>query len=1324
MARSVDSSNISPLVLDLDGDGIEVFGISDETHVVFDHDGDGVKNGTGWVSSDDGLLVMDRNGNGTIDNGSELFGVYTEVDGARASNGFIALEDQDTNSDGIFDSADTNFSNVRVWKDLNGNGISESFELFTLEEMGIVSFNLNYTSRTTATTGGNVSIATSTFTKTDGSLGRVDDINFITNNFYREFKDTLPLDEIAISLPDIQGSGMVRDLAEASMLSSDLQENLVSMINQGYISKDDLMTQIDAILLQWADTSSMKSSIDVTNDMGKTLIYVPYGGSNIKVPLVEMLNDQAGVSFSEDYEIIQDQANEISRKIEILERFNNDLFLVIHDNIFQGTGDTRLTTDITSFNVLRGGNSIDIGSTPYIFAHLSPYQFKYIEQSYDALKDSIYSGLVLQTRLKPYIDAIDFVIDESGFAFDMSQITGMLNNLAATDIKNAIIDWDDIVYYTQEKLDLVDDSAMVDLRSWFDTMVRNPLLSDELKQLDGLMLHNGILNVQNNNDNTVSVIISADIPISSSGDDYITGSRGIDIFDGGDGNDTIITSTGADILKGGKGNDTLIASSENDTLDGGMGNDILQGGVDNDLYLFSRDSGHDTIFDSAYYYGYTGSDYYNAGNDTIQFGEGISADDVVARVVGNDLILALREEGKSFDELSDTITITDWYNVNNRIENIVFADGTVLNSSSSILALMGTDVDDTIVWTEEALTIDAKGGNDTITVNNAVANNIHGGEGNDSITTGSGADTLYGGAGDDVLASSSGNDTVYGDEGDDFIRGGNGIDILYGGEGNDFILGDDETTAKDAGYADILIGGAGDDVLRGGSGDDTYVFNRGDGHDTIYDNERYVSYDSYYNAGNDTIQFGEGISADDVVARVVGNDLILALREEGKSFDELSDTITITDWYNVNNRIENIVFADGTVLNSSSSILALMGTDVDDTIVWTEEALTIDAKGGNDTITVNNAVANNIHGGEGNDSITTGSGADTLYGGAGDDVLQGGTGNDTYVFNLGDGKDTIYENLSSNNELTFNSGSGQLSTTQIVKTATTGQQVSISFEMTWDGSNYSMPVGFYQYDLFLYDGRFGFNTGYGDLYGISNSSFLMNSTHMITAVFTQGNVLANKLYIDGIEQSLSQQFKSPINSSANITKELNFGGWDINSSYSFGGVIDNIQLHDRALTTAEINLVNQGEVINNGLIANYDFEGETPYSDKSGNNHTASGVGTEIISSSNYIIRSNDTIQFGEGIGESSVAFYMNGNNLVVSYGDNDLITVTNQSVTNNAIEKFTLSDGNYLTSNDLNTIIQSMNAYATANDIAIESIESVKANQDLMNIVAAGWHQ
>ena len=96
---------LDPLTFDLDGDGIETVGINSTNPIYFDHDGDGNKTSTGWIRPDDGFLTLDRNGNGTIDNGTELFGDSTPIDdgqgGVRnAADGFEALQAQDTNSDG------------------------------------------------------------------------------------------------------------------------------------------------------------------------------------------------------------------------------------------------------------------------------------------------------------------------------------------------------------------------------------------------------------------------------------------------------------------------------------------------------------------------------------------------------------------------------------------------------------------------------------------------------------------------------------------------------------------------------------------------------------------------------------------------------------------------------------------------------------------------------------------------------------------------------------------------------------------------------------------------------------------------------------------------------------------------------------------------------------------------------------------------------------------------------------------------------------------------------------------------------------------------
>ena len=122
-----------PLTFDLDNDGLETTAIAATNPILFDHDGDGIKNGTGWVAPDDGFLVRDVNGNGTIDNGRELFGDSTiKSNGQTATDGFDALADLDSNADGIISSADAQFANLRLWRDLNQDGISQTGELFKI----------------------------------------------------------------------------------------------------------------------------------------------------------------------------------------------------------------------------------------------------------------------------------------------------------------------------------------------------------------------------------------------------------------------------------------------------------------------------------------------------------------------------------------------------------------------------------------------------------------------------------------------------------------------------------------------------------------------------------------------------------------------------------------------------------------------------------------------------------------------------------------------------------------------------------------------------------------------------------------------------------------------------------------------------------------------------------------------------------------------------------------------------------------------------------------------------------------------------------------
>jgi hypothetical protein len=145
-----------PLILDLDGDGFETVGIDTTAPILFDHDGDGVKTATGWVAGDDAFLVLDRDGNGTIDDGHELFGDATPlVAGGTAADGFAALAQEDSNNDGQVDALDAHFADLRLWRDLNQDGISQSDELHTLASQGIVSLSAARTTNSTLLANGN-----------------------------------------------------------------------------------------------------------------------------------------------------------------------------------------------------------------------------------------------------------------------------------------------------------------------------------------------------------------------------------------------------------------------------------------------------------------------------------------------------------------------------------------------------------------------------------------------------------------------------------------------------------------------------------------------------------------------------------------------------------------------------------------------------------------------------------------------------------------------------------------------------------------------------------------------------------------------------------------------------------------------------------------------------------------------------------------------------------------------------------------------------------------------------------------------------------------
>jgi VCBS repeat-containing protein len=157
------SSATDPVILDLAGDGY-AFGAS----ALFDMNADGIVDRVTWNSSNDGILAVDFDGNGTIDSGSEIF--TPGFGGGKFANGTEALASLDDNGDGFIDANDAAFAKLLVWQDANADGVSDAGELSGLADHGIASIATG-AAHADETIDGQAVTARGNFTRTDGSTG-------------------------------------------------------------------------------------------------------------------------------------------------------------------------------------------------------------------------------------------------------------------------------------------------------------------------------------------------------------------------------------------------------------------------------------------------------------------------------------------------------------------------------------------------------------------------------------------------------------------------------------------------------------------------------------------------------------------------------------------------------------------------------------------------------------------------------------------------------------------------------------------------------------------------------------------------------------------------------------------------------------------------------------------------------------------------------------------------------------------------------------------------------------------------------------------------
>ncbi len=164
-------ASITPIAIDLNGDGIHTIARQDMTGS-FDLLGTGKAIQSGWLSKNDGFLAIDKNGNGQIDDISELFG------GASKGSGFAKLATYDSNGDGVVDAKDAQFSSLLIWQDANSDGKTDAGELIGLAKAGIVSLTVGYTELPFLDANNNLHLERSSVTLANGKTADMTDVYF------------------------------------------------------------------------------------------------------------------------------------------------------------------------------------------------------------------------------------------------------------------------------------------------------------------------------------------------------------------------------------------------------------------------------------------------------------------------------------------------------------------------------------------------------------------------------------------------------------------------------------------------------------------------------------------------------------------------------------------------------------------------------------------------------------------------------------------------------------------------------------------------------------------------------------------------------------------------------------------------------------------------------------------------------------------------------------------------------------------------------------------------------------------------------------------
>ena len=797
---------VSPLLLDLDGNGVRTRGLS--RGVFFDHDGNGLAESSGWVDSGDGLLVRDLNGDGRISSGAELFGNFTPLaNGALAANGFEALRGLDANGDRLVDGRDPGWSSLRIWVDRNADAITDNGELIAPSQLGVVAIPTTYGQAQITDPEGNQHRQLGAYIRSDGSVRPLNDVWFSVNAAISRPVAPSALTTAIAALPDLRAMGSVPSLKQ--VMAATPGTALIGLLQQWCCaSSAQRRALIEPILLAWtgveqavlpgcdADPGVYRRILALERLVGRPFRNVPM--TSLPAPLALAELERGFAAISQEFDLLLSIQVDLPPLLKRLQLISGS------------DGSSRLDAGLALAELARQqGSAPDGGLLVRIARGLERLGDSglAIEKALIAATGSQQDSLSLMLRAAVASGGLP---QTGGSQADALQGGGGNDWLEGQDGNDQLIggagrdvlvggrgndtlqggsesdlyliaygDGDDRISDADGTPGNLDEVRLVNLRS---SAVRVERIGPDLVLQASYGPRLTVLNHFGADWARIEKVSFIDgvawsaeelkqravIGGATAGNDLLGGySDMVCRIAALAGDDTLIGGDLGDLLDGGSGNDLISGGPGPDTLIGGGGNDTLEGGNGSDLYRLRRGSPLTQIRDL---------DAVADARDEVLLEDRLPTDVLGVERLGDTLTLRLSggEELRVLAHFSNPIL---------RIERVRFSGGSLWEEAAI----------------NERLVIGgATAGNDLLGGYEGIVNRIAAMAGDDTLIGGNLADSLDGGPGNDSLIGGDGNDTLIGGSGGDTLSGGGGSDLylIQGSEGSTLIRDFDPTPDK------------------------------------------------------------------------------------------------------------------------------------------------------------------------------------------------------------------------------------------------------------------------------------------------------------------------------------------------------------------------------------------------------------------------------------------------------------------------------------------------------------------------------------------------